>query len=143
MEHIQEDIKVFSNFYASLKTGGMLLVSTPSDQGGSDVHDHEGDEASFIGEHVRDGYSIKDISEKLSKCGFAKIDARFVYGAPGKLSWKLSMKYPIKMLGVSKLFFIILPFYYLLIYPFCSWMNFADLWGKHKTGTGLVVKAWK
>jgi 2-polyprenyl-3-methyl-5-hydroxy-6-metoxy-1,4-benzoquinol methylase len=142
MEHILEDTKVFSNFNASLKQGGMLLVSTPSDQGGSDVHDHDGEE-SFIGEHVRDGYSIKDITEKLMKSGFAKVDARYIYGTPGKISWNLSMKFPIKMLGVSKLFFIILPLYYLLVYPFCSWMNYADLWGTHKTGTGLVVKAWK
>lgn len=143
MEHILEDEKVFSNFHAALKPGGMLLVSIPSDQGGSDVHDHDEGAESFIGEHVRDGYSIPDITEKLFKSGFAKVDARYVYGAPGKLSWKLSMKYPIKMLGVSKLFFIILPIYYLLVYPFCSWMNYADLWGKHKTGTGLIVKAWK
>lgn len=142
MEHILDDIKVFSNFNASLKSGGMLLVSMPSDQGGSDVHEHDGKE-SFIGEHVRNGYGINEITEKLMNSGFSKVEARFVYGAPGQISWKLSMKYPIKMLGVSKLFFIILPFYYLLIYPFCSWMNYADLWGKHKTGTGLVVKAWK
>lgn len=142
MEHILEDTKVFTNFNAALKPGGMLLVSTPSDQGGSDVHDHDGEE-SFIGEHVRDGYGINDISQKLKESGFSKVDARYVYGTPGKISWKLSMKYPIKMLGASKLFFIVLPLYYLLVYPFCSWMNYADLWGKHKTGTGLVVKAWK
>ena len=40
-----------------------LLISTPSDKGGSDVHND--DEESFIDEHVRDGYSIKDITEKL------------------------------------------------------------------------------
>lgn len=142
MEHILEDIKVFSNFHASLKPGGMLLVSTPSDQGGSDVHDHDG-EGSFIGEHVRDGYGIEDITEKLIKSGFAKVDARYVYGKPGQISWKLSMKYPIQMLGVSKLFFILLPFYYLLTFPLCQNLNYIDVIGKHKSGTGLVVKAWK
>ncbi|MEP7171183.1 MAG: class I SAM-dependent methyltransferase, partial [Bacteroidota bacterium] len=38
MEHILEDVLVFKNFHASMKKGGMLLISTPSDQGGSDVH---------------------------------------------------------------------------------------------------------
>ncbi|MEJ7662302.1 MAG: class I SAM-dependent methyltransferase [Hymenobacter sp.] len=38
MEHILEDVEVFRNVHASLKDGGMLLISTPSDQGGSDVH---------------------------------------------------------------------------------------------------------
>ena len=53
MEHILEDVLVFQNFYKSMKAGAMLLISTPSDQGGSEVHDEEA--SSFIDEHVRDG----------------------------------------------------------------------------------------
>lgn len=33
MEHIEEDVLVFKNFYASMNKGAMLLISTPSDQG--------------------------------------------------------------------------------------------------------------
>ena len=66
MEHIQEDELVFNNFYKSLRRNGVLLISTPSDQGGSDTHEHEGDSIhGFIEEHVRDGYGIGDISQKL------------------------------------------------------------------------------
>src|SRR4029078_3753826 len=115
MEHIEEDVQVFKNFYASMKQGAMLVISTPSDQGGSDVHGD--DQSSFIEEHVRDGYNIKDIEDKLKRAGFSKVEARYSYGAPGKIAWRLSMKYPIQMLGVSKLFFIILLFYYLIAYP--------------------------
>ena len=68
MEHIEEDVQVFKNFYNSLKNNGVLLISTPSDKGGSDVHNEH--EESFIDEHVRDGYSIKDITEKLITCRF-------------------------------------------------------------------------
>jgi SAM-dependent methyltransferase len=141
MEHIGDDIQVFKNFYHSLKQGGMLLISTPSDQGGSDVHDEE--EESFIAEHVRDGYNILDIQEKLKFAGFSKVDVKFSYGTPGQISWKLSMKYPIIMLNASKLFFVLLPFYYILTYPFCLVLNYFDTVVKHKTGTGLIVKAWK
>lgn len=142
MEHIEEDEKVFRNFYNSLTRQGLLLISTPSDQGGSDVHDHE-EEASFIDEHVRDGYNIVEIQEKLKKAGFTKTSARYTYGKPGQIGWKLSMKYPIRMLNASKLLFIILPFYYLLTFPFALVFNWMDLVGKHKTGTGLIVKAFK
>jgi cyclopropane fatty-acyl-phospholipid synthase-like methyltransferase len=141
MEHILEDVQVFKNFYASMKPGAMVLISTPSDQGGSDVH--EGDDSSFIEEHVRDGYNINEIQDKLRSAGFSKIEARYQYGSPGKISWRLSMKYPIQMLGVSKLFFIILPFYYLIAYPISFVLNYLDVNIKHKTGTGLIVKAWK
>lgn len=141
MEHILEDVQVFENFHASLKPGGMVLISTPSDQGGSDVHDH--DHESFIDEHVRDGYNIQEIQDKLKRAGFSKTEARYNYGSPGKISWKLSMKYPILMLNVSKLFFILLPFYYILTFPISIILNYLDVSVKHKTGTGLVVKAWK
>jgi SAM-dependent methyltransferase len=142
MEHIEEDEKVFSNFFQSLKHGGMLLISTPSDQGGSDVHDH-GHEASFIDEHVRDGYNIQDIEDKLIKTGFRKVECRYSYGLPGKISWQLSMKYPIIMLGWSNVFFVVLPLYYFITFPFSYLLNILDVNSLHKTGTGLIVKAWK
>jgi len=141
MEHILEDELVFRNYYDSMKEGAMLLISTPSDQGGSDVHGDS--EESFIEEHVRDGYNIKDIANKLKAAGFTEVDARYSYGAPGKISWKLSMKYPILMLGMSRLFYIILPFYYLVTYPLCYMLNYLDTAIESSTGTGLIVRAWK
>ncbi len=141
MEHILEDVLVFENLCASMKQGGMLLISTPSDQGGSDVHEH--DHESFIDEHVRDGYNINEIEEKLKKAGFSKVRAKYSYGTPGKISWKLSMKYPIIMLNTSRLFFILLPFYFLLTYPLAYLLNYIDVAARHRTGTGLIVNAWK
>ncbi|MCX6326080.1 MAG: class I SAM-dependent methyltransferase [Bacteroidia bacterium] len=141
MEHIEQDVIVFKNFYKSLKDNGILLISTPSDQGGSNVHDDT--EESFIDEHVRDGYSIKDITEKLTLAGFRNIEAGFTYGKPGNISWRLSMKYPVKMLNVSRLFFIILPFYYLIFFPVSIILNIFDLLLTHNTGTGLLVTARK
>jgi SAM-dependent methyltransferase len=142
MEHILEDEKVFRNFFDSLTQEGMLLISTPSDQGGSDVHDHD-EETSFIEEHVRDGYNITEIQEKLKRAGFFKTEARYSYGKTGQFAWRLSMKYPIQLLNISKLFFILLPFYYLITFPFCLIFNWLDVHQDHKTGTGLIVMAYK
>jgi SAM-dependent methyltransferase len=149
MEHIEEDELVFKNFYKALKPKGMLLVSTPSDQGGSDVHhDHDHDDhhdgaQGFIDEHVRDGYGIQDITDKLKRAGFSRSEVYYQYGPPGKIGWKLSMKYPIMMLNTSALFYIVLPFYYLVTFPFVLILNAMDVANTHKTGTGLVAKAWK
>jgi len=141
MEHIKEDELVFRNFFRALKPSGSLLISTPSDMGGSDVHgdnDH-----SFIDEHVRDGYGIDGISQKLEKAGFSEIRAKYTYGKPGNLSWRLSMKYPIKMLNTSGLFYLILPFYYMIFFPVAIVLNFIDIFLSHKSGTGLLVTASK
>lgn len=141
MEHILEDVQVFKNIHASLHQGGMLLISTPSDQGGSDVEEASGE--SFIGEHVRNGYNINEIQDKLKTAGFSKIEAKYSYGKPGHISWVLSMKYPMKMLAFSKALIIILPFYYLITFPFALILNSMDANGNHTKGTGLIVKAWK
>jgi SAM-dependent methyltransferase len=140
MEHILEDVDVFTHFHRSMKSGAMLLISTPSDQGGSNADEHG---ESFIGEHVRDGYPIEEMREKLQKAGFNKSEILYSYGAPGKIAWKLSMKYPMSMLNFTKAFFILLPFYYLVAYPIAYLLNWVDTYTTHKTGTGLIVKAWK
>lgn len=141
MEHIAEDVLVFSNFFHSLKPGGLLLISTPSDKGGSDAHDEH--DSSFISEHVRNGYGIEEIISKLESVGFTQIFARYSYGWPGKISWKLSMKFPILLMNYARLLIIILPLYYLITYPFCFFLNFLDVNMHHKTGTGLIVKSRK
>ena len=98
---------------------------------------------SFIDEHVRDGYNIDAIQEQLKKAGFSQTRAKYTYGTPGKISWKISMKYPILMLNTSKIFYLIVPFYYLITFPIALILNLIDLKGNHKTGTGLNVVAVK
>ena len=141
MEHILEDRKVFSSFCNMMSPDGCLVISTPSDLGGSDVHSEN--ETSFIGEHVRDGYSKTGITEKLLDAGFGEISVSYTYGWPGSVAWRLSMKYPVIMLTASRLFYILLPFYYLAVMPLVLLLNCIDLNISHKKGTGLLVVAGK
>jgi len=140
MEHIPNDVTVFRNICNSLKTGGVLLISTPSDKGGSDAGDHHG---SFIDEHVRDGYNADEIRGKLAEAGFSEVEVQYTYGRPGHISWLLSIKCPMLMLRISKIFFILLPCYYLVTFPFCMALNWWDVTARHDSGTGLKVKATK
>jgi SAM-dependent methyltransferase len=141
MEHIRDDETVFLNLFESLKSNGLLLISTPSDKGGSDAH--AADDRSFIEEHVRNGYSISEINDKLTKAGFVNIKTQYTYGKPGNVSWKIIIKYPVIMLNISYIFFIILPFYYLVLLPVAIILNYFDLMINHKSGTGLLVTAVK
>ena len=141
MEHIQDDMTVFQNFHRALNKGGVLIISTPSDRGGSGVHNEN--DNSFIDEHVRDGYSAVEISAKLSIAGFERVEVAYTYGKSGSASWLLTMKYPIKMLNISYLFFIVLPFWYLIFFPVSLILNYIDVNSTHKTGSGLLVIAKK
>ena len=136
MEHIPDDAAVFRNIYVSLRRGGILLLSTPSDKAGK----HSG---SFIDEHVRDGYSAEEIRDKLTEAGFSQIDILYMYGRPGHISWLLSIKYPMLALGITKFFFVLLPVYYMAVLPFCLLLNFWDVNAHHQSGKGLKIKAVK
>ena len=141
MEHIADDVQVFKNFFAAMKNGGRLLIHTPSNLGGSDVHE-EGDE-SFVSEHARDGYSVEDITTKLKNAGFDILYTRYSYGPIGTVAWRLGIKYPMLMLNKSKMFFVFLPFYYLATLWLTLLLMWIDFNSANTTGTGLMVAAEK
>jgi SAM-dependent methyltransferase len=141
MEHIEEDKKVFNNFYNALKKGGYVLINSPSIYGGSDVHDEK--EESFISEHARDGYSNEDLEMKLHPLGFSTYRSRYTYGFWGDKAWRLGIKYPMIMLNTAKIFFIILPFYYLVTFPFTLIMMNLDFLKKNRVGSGINFIAKK
>jgi SAM-dependent methyltransferase len=141
MEHIEDDIKVFNNFYKALKKGGYVLINSPSTFGGSDVHEEQ--EESFISEHARDGYSHEDLEQKLIPLGFSTYRSRYTYGFWGDKAWRLGIKYPMVMLNTSKAFFIILPFYYLATFLFTLIMMNLDFITKNRVGSGINFIAKK
>lgn len=141
MEHIPDDVKVFKNFYNALNENGYLLINTPSIFGGSDVHDE--DEESFIGEHARVGYSKEDLESKLHPMGFETYKSKYTYGFWGDKAWRLGIKYPMILLNFSKIFFIFVPFYYLITFPFTFLMMYLDFIKQNKIGSGINFIAKK
>ena len=132
LEHIEDDLGVLRNFREAMNPDGVLIISTPS----------ELDEAArFTAEHVRPGYDKAALENKLQDCGFQISESRYTYGKCGALAWKLLMKYPLQALGKSKLSAILLPFYYLLVYPLAFILNQKDLQAQNPTGTGILVVA--
>ena len=141
MEHIDDDRAVFRHFARVLRPGGHVLVNTPSDLGGSDVS--AAGEASFIEEHVRDGYNRAELQDKLREAGLVPVRSLYTYGPPGALAWRLLIKYPMLMLGKSWVFAVLLPLYYLPVLPFGLLLHMLDLRREHPAGTGLLVIARK
>jgi SAM-dependent methyltransferase len=140
MEHIEDDVGVFRHFARVLAPGGFVMINTPSNLGGSDVR---GDEGGFIGEHVRDGYSIEEIESKLRDAGLEPVRSIYTYGPFGSLAWRLLIKVPMQLLGRTRLALVLLPIYYLPVLPLGLLLNALDLWRRHEAGTGLLVTARK
>ena len=140
MEHIEDDVRVMSNLHRSLVKGGILFIHTPAQKFDSrTVEEHH----SFVGEHVRDGYHIDELREKLYEAGFRRVELRFTYGRWGMLSWWLMQGIPFRMLQRFKPLVVLLPLYYLLVFPFANRFMVADLPLDHLEGGGLLAWAWK
>lgn len=141
MEHIEDDLSVLKNFYRALKQNGTLVINTPSIFGGSDAHTEE--DESFIGEHFRTGYSKEEMFEKLKEAAFNQYDGFYTYGFWGDKAWRIGIKFPMMLLNLSKLFLLVLPFYYFISLPFFIFMNYLDIKSRIDVGTGLIVIAKK
>ena len=137
MEHIEDDRAVFRHVRAALRPGGSLVVNTPSDQGGSGVT-AEGEE-SFIGEHVRDGYPLAELTEKLETAGLRVTETTYTYGPIGSAAWRLLVKWPIQALNASWWTAPLVGLWYLGAGPLGLALNAADLRRHNETGTGLLV----
>ncbi len=134
LEHIPDDMAVLSSFYNCLDEGGKLIISTPSDT----------DEAAkFTAEHVRPGYSMQELVNKLETTGFKIVEQRYSYGFWGSLAWRLSIRNPLKIINRSKLFLALLPLYLLAVLPFTILFNHLDMMTDNESGTGIIVVAEK
>ncbi len=141
MEHIEDDMATFSEFYRTLKAGGIFVMHTPRIQ--SDAED-EGDHDHWeVGEHVRDGYRDSEVRERLRKVGFDKVSIIRGYGLPGRIAWTLLQRIPMSMMASNKLLMIIpLAIYLFIISPFALAMMLLDLAiSDHPRGGSLLVIA--
>lgn len=138
LEHIEDDRAALESMARALRPGGYLVLSTPSDLGGSDAL---ATGASFIDEHVREGYSIAELAGKLDAVGLRVTDWTYTYGHFGSLGWRLLVKQPIRLLSRSWLLAPALLPYYLICGPLGIALNAMDVRSAKPTGTGLLVTA--
>ncbi|MDD2210290.1 MAG: class I SAM-dependent methyltransferase [Candidatus Cloacimonetes bacterium] len=134
LEHIQNDNAVLRNLHNSLKDKGVLIISTPSDL----------DEAAkFTSEHVRPGYNKKKLEEKLISNGFKILSSVYSYGFWGAISWKLLIKFPLTLYNRNKIFAVLLPIYYAIVFVPAQIMMLLDLAFYNPQGTGIIITARK
>lgn len=141
LNYVEDDGKVLRNMFEALKKPGILIIFNSSN--------YADDRASKLNIGVykdvkyRNGYGILELKHKLKGIGFSKVKARYVYGVPGIISWKITTAWPSTMIKTSKLFFLILPLYTLISIPFVFVLNLLDINFNHKKGKCIVVKAFK
>jgi SAM-dependent methyltransferase len=134
MEHILDDIAVLNNIYQKMNHDGRLIISTPSNLDKA---------AAFTEEHVRPGYDPEELKNKVKNAGFVIEELKFSYGFWGKIYWFLGMKIPLSLTGISKLFILLLPFYFIPVLPLNLIFMTLDLSVKNNKGNGIILSAKK
>ncbi len=145
MEHIEDDVATFGEFHRILKNGGYFLMHTPRDKNQNNADRRHSDENRWtVDEHFRDGYSDKDIQQKLESAGFRIVKIARSYGALGMFAWHLLQGIPMRMLGRSSWMIPPAALYILFIYPLAFFAMLLDVAaGNHRNGNGLLVLAQK
>jgi 2-polyprenyl-3-methyl-5-hydroxy-6-metoxy-1,4-benzoquinol methylase len=139
LEHMEDDERVIHNFWKALRQGGYLILTFPSLPQRKHLRwvawreKRIGFKLSDYG-HVRRGYSISEIKDKLQRAGFTNIQTRSTYGFWGTLAFDL--------------FFVIgdnrpNPLIFAVFFPFLSFLGILDVSFPPKSGSGLLVISQK
>jgi len=130
LEHIEDDVAVLQSFYESMSGGGVLIIHTPTDRDTS---------AGFTAEHIRAGYAVSDLCDKLTEAGFSVLSTEYTYGFWGQIYWKLVMRNGLWLVHGSWFFKCVLPVYLLVVLVpslVCMVLDFVLV---NKDGNGVVV----
>ncbi|MCB0739097.1 MAG: class I SAM-dependent methyltransferase [Bacteroidetes bacterium] len=140
-EYVEDDTELFKRLRCSLKEDGQLLLySHLVDRNNPDKRRVR---MKLVDEQFRNGYSAKSLKKKLKEAGYHKIKVRFVFGLVGRISWYLSVFYPLKMLNAWFGTIFILPIYYFFTLPVTFLLNYLDTHTGHISGSAMLVSAHK
>ena len=135
LEHIEEDVAVMARIRNTLRPGGIFIMHSPSHYSEEDA----GEDAFFVDEHARAGYSKEELSEKMTQAGLEPVSLHYSYGKWGHRAWVMLIKLPMlwfTRFGMIPLLW--LPFYYALTLLPGIAMMWLDCKGDNERGTGIL-----
>lgn len=133
LEHIKDDMSVLRNFYITLRKGGHAIIHVPHYYRRWPVFKWK---VNFdVPGHMRPGYHLPELIEKVKSAGFNVIDSGFSYGFVENLVNNISYF----ITGAEEKNKII----YALLFPILNVIAWAGQWGNPKFGAGAWVIACK
>ncbi len=133
LEHIENDDLVLSNFFRSIKVGGILVVHVPHYYRRWPVFQWR---VNFdVPGHVRPGYHLPQLTERVRDAGFTIMSSGFSYGFVENLINNVS--YRITAAQEKRKVF------YALSFPVLNILAWAGQWSRPKIGAGVWVVAQK
>lgn len=133
LEHVEDDEQVLRNFYDSIKSSGTLVAHVPHYYRRWPVLAWR--ENFDVPGHVRPGYHLAQLVERIERAGFTIRDKGYSYGFLENLSNNLSYK----ISGAQEKNRVL----YALMFPLLNLLSWAGSFSKPKFGAGVWVVAIK
>ncbi len=135
LEHMKDDAGLLARLRRSLKEGGALICTTPA----AGRRHHQ--DAGFVEEHMREGYTPEEIHRLFAKAGFHDTVIEYGYGFWGDLAWRTGIRNTMRLAGRGLLGKGVGFLYLALVFPFMIACMALDFFTKNKRGTGLIIEA--
>jgi SAM-dependent methyltransferase len=133
LEHIEDDRRVIQNIGRALRIGGLFILTTPYFDG---VHPSP---AVFIDEHVRPGYSWREMTDKMEEAGLELMTFEITYGMWGNVGWKLLQKWPMEWLSRRPWMLPLVGIYFCFAYPIAWVCMYLDMNVGNPNGGGILA----
>lgn len=131
LEHVQDDVGVLSNFYASMKPGGILVVHAPHYYRRWPLLRWS---VNFdVPGHVRPGYHLPELIERVTHAGFEVNSNGFSYGFLENLANNISYR----ITGAEERNQVL----YAMAFPFLNAIAWLGKWSRPGFGAGVWVIA--
>ncbi len=135
LEHIENDIFLLKKFNRLLRQEGILILHVPAK-----------DQSHFLRkpyfrshpDHIRSGYTKKEIIDKVVKAGFNIYSLRRTFGAAATLGCDIE-----NYLTVYRKAALLLSLVKISLLPLLHFLVRLDLLCSSKTGNGIMIKALK
>jgi len=135
LEHIENDIFLLKKFNRLLRQEGILILHVPAK-----------DQSHFLRkpyfrshpDHIRSGYTKKEIIDKVVKAGFNIYSLRRTFGAAATLGCDIE-----NYLTVYRKATLLLSLVKISLLPLLHFLVQLDLLCSSKTGNGIMIKALK
>ncbi len=134
LEKVENDESAVEHMHGALKDGGLMITTVNRK---FKAKCEKGDDFS------RPGYQIEEIKKMLKESGFHHVKAHFTGGKAGQWAQRLGVTLPLRLLRMSRLFLLILPFYFILAIPTAIILNWLDSHTAHLSGEGIILLARK
>ena len=134
LENTEDDQKALNNLHGALREGGMIITTVNRKYRESDTSQTHA---------KRFGYHMDELKSLFRETGFHHVKAHYTAGRAGQTAQKLGIKFPMRLLNLSRAFALLLPFYYLFVIPVVAVLNWLDSHTAIGSGQGILLLAKK